>query len=145
MVTENGEAESFPLDQKGKSSISPLDAKHRASLAEKMKAAAQAAKEAAAAQKRTNDLLARGEATEGVKALQQLAQKAADASGKAPNDVDRARRAAAAQQAAAKALGEEKALREAMASGKIVGAKFPHQQESLQRIAAELEAKQAMQ
>ncbi len=32
----------------------------------------------------------------------------------------------------------------AVASGKIVGAKFPHQQESLQRIAAELEAKQAM-
>ena len=121
-IQKSGEAESFPLDQKGKSSISPLDAKHRASLAEKMKAAAQAAKEAAAAQKRTNDLLARGEATEGVKALQQLAQKAADASGKAPNDVDRARRAAAAQQAAAKALGEEKALREAMASGKRTAA-----------------------
>ena len=105
-----------------RASDSPLDAKHRASLAEKMKAAAKAAKEAAAAQKQVDDLLKRGEATEGVKALQQLAQKAAAASEKAPHDVDRARRAAAAQQAAAKALGEEKALREAMASGRRTAA-----------------------
>ena len=118
----SGEAESLPLDQKGKSSVSPLDAKHRASLAEKMKAAAKAAKEATAAQKQVDDLLKRGEATEGVKALQQLAQKAAAASEKTPHDVDRARRAAAAQQAAAKALGEEKALREAMASGRRTAA-----------------------
>ena len=121
-LQKSGEAESLPLDQKGKSSVSPLDAKHRASLAEKMKAAAKAAKEATAAQKQADDLLKRGEATEGVKALQQLAQKAAAASEKTPHDVDRARRAAAAQQAAAKALGEEKALREAMASGRRTAA-----------------------
>ena len=118
----SGKAESLPLDQKEKSSVSPLDAKHRASLAEKMKAAEKAAKEAAAAQKQADDLLKRGEATEGVKAMQQLAQKAAAASEKTPHDVDRARRAAAAQQAAAKALGEEKALREAMESGRRTAA-----------------------
>ena len=118
----SGKAESLPLDQKEKSSVSPLDAKHRASLAEKMKAAAKAAKEATAAQKQVDDLLKRGEATEGVKAMQQLAQQAAAASEKTPHDVDRARRAAAAQQAAAKALGEEKALREAMASGRRTAA-----------------------
>ena len=121
-IQKSGEAESFPLDQKGKSSISPLDAKHRASLAEKMKAAAQAAKEAAAAQKRTNDLLARGEATEGVKALQQLATTAARNARKAPQTQEKFDLAKAAQKAATEALQNELKIREGIRKGEMTEA-----------------------
>ena len=97
----------------------PLDQKHQSALAEKTKAAAKAANEA---QKAVEDLLKRGDATEGTKAMQQVADKAAAASQKAPHDVGRAERAAAAQRAAAQALQEEKALREAMAAGEKTAA-----------------------
>ena len=104
------------------SSDAPLDQKHQSALAAKEKAAAEAANDAAAAQKAADDLLKRGEATEGAKAMQKLANKAAAASQKAPHDVGRAQRAAAAQKAASKALGDEKALREALASGEKTAA-----------------------
>ena len=102
----------------------PLDQKHQSALAEKTKAAAKAAKAANEAQKAVEDLLKRGDATEGTKAMQQVADKAAAASQKAPHDVGRAERAAAAQRAAAQAqaLQEEKALREAMAAGEKTAA-----------------------
>ena len=102
--------------------VSPLDPKSQSSLAEKTKAATKAAKAAVEAQKQADDFLRRGEATEGTKAMQQLADKAAEASQKAPHDVDRAARAADAQRDAAKALEEEKALREAMAKGERTAA-----------------------
>ena len=105
--------------KKRRSGDKPLDQKHQSALAEKTKAAAKAANEA---QKAVEDLLKRGDATEGTKAMQQVADKAAAASQKAPHDVGRAERAAAAQRAAAQALQEEKALREAMAAGEKTAA-----------------------
>ena len=108
--------------KKRRSGDKPLDQKHQSALAEKTKAAAKAAKAANEAQKAVEDLLKRGDATEGTKAMQQVADKAAAASQKAPHDVGRAERAAAAQRAAAQALQEEKALREAMAAGEKTAA-----------------------
>ena len=136
-LENNGEAASSPLDQKEKSTTSPLDPKHQAALAEAMKQAAKSAKEAAEAQKQADDLLRRGEATEGVKAMQQLANKAAASSQKAPHDVARAQRAAAAQQAAAQALNDEKALREAMASGEKTAADLESFDQATQAAAKE--------
>ena len=126
------------VDKERRSGVSPLDQKHQTSLTEKMKQAAEAAKQAAAAQQRADDLLNRGEAANGTKALQKLADKAAAASQKQPHDVGRAERAAAAQRAAAKALNEEKAIREAMTSGTKTAADL----EAFKR-AAEAEAKEA--
>ena len=117
----------------------PMDAQHQAALTEQAKAAQEAAKVAAAAQKQAEDQLQRGEATEGTKAMQQVADKAASASQKAPHDVDRAKRAAAAQQAAAKALKEEQALREALAKGE----KKPEDLESFDRAMRAAAAQQS--
>ena len=125
-------------DRARRTGEAPLDAKHRSALAEEAKAAARAAQEAAAAQREADALLRQGEATEGTKALQQLADKAAAASQKKPHDVDRAHRAAAAQQAASKALNEEKQVREAMAAGEKTSADL----DALDR-AAQAEAREA--
>ena len=125
-------------DRARRTGEAPLDAKHRSALAEEAKAAARAAQEAAASQREADALLRQGEATEGTKALQQLADKAAAASQKKPHDVDRAHRAAAAQQAASKALNEEKQVREAMAAGEKTSADL----EALDR-AAQAEAREA--
>ena len=119
-------------------SAAAAQAKAQKALDDVAAARAEAAKDAAAAQKTADDFLKRGEATDGTKAMQQLADKAAAASRKKPRDIERARRAAAAQRTAAKALNEEKAVREAMAKGEKTAADL----EALDR-ATQAEAKAA--
>ena len=114
-----------------RSGVSPL---------EQDKKSAAAAKVADKAQKDAEDLLKRGEATEGTKAMQQLADKAAAASQKKPHDVARAERAAAAQRAASKALDEERQVREAMAKGEKTAADLEAFDRAAQAAAKEASA-----
>ena len=113
-------------------------------------AAAQKAVEAQAheqkageAQKQAAAALERGQATEGVKAMQKMASNAAENARKDPRSAEKAAKAAAAQAAASEALREERALREGLEKGENTEADLEALDRDYRRAAAEAEAQMA--
>ena len=130
---------------KDAASAAAASAKELAAAAADQQRAAQALqrndfKNAAAAQRGAEDHLERAEATEPVKALQQMASEAARAAAKAPQTAEKTAAAQALQKRASEALAKEQAVRAAMAKGEMTAEDLAALEDALRGEAKELAA-----
>ena len=114
-----------------------------AAAAQKQAEARAHEQKAGEAQKQAEAALERGQATEGVKAMQKMASNAAENARKDPRSAEKAAKAAAAQAAASEALREERALREGLRKGENTEADLEALDRDYRRAAAEAEAQMA--